>query len=109
MENTIKQLREANAALKAQRFGKDGRAKGGRVKDKGKDKGKGAGSAGLPWELRKPGVSGVTSNNEAICYGFQFGTCTEATPGGRCRRGRHVCAKTARGGTHGYMEQHSQE
>ena len=109
MENTIKQLREANAALKAQRVGKGGSAKGGRVKGKGKDKDKGAGSASLPWELRKPGVSGVTQNNEAICYGFQFGTCKEATPGGRCRRGRHVCAKLACGGTHGYLEQHSQD
>ena len=57
--------------------------------------GKGAGkdyrSPPVPQALL-PGKS-ITEDGNRICFGYKFGTCRDARPGERCKRGFHVCSK----------------
>ena len=58
-----------------------------------KDKGKGNTKFGLwkmPAALKEHGAP-CDDNNEALCYGYNLGTCTNAPSGGKCDKGRHVC------------------
>ena len=63
----------------------------GRNVGKGKDAGKDQGSPPVPQALL-PGKS-ITEDGDRICFGYNLGTCRDAKPGERCKRGFHVCSK----------------
>jgi hypothetical protein len=56
-----------------------------------KGKGKGKGKQNLPRAMI--GMHGKTEAGEAICYGFNLAGCAACSPGARCPKGFHVCAK----------------
>lgn len=72
--------------------------------DKGKGKGKSTGK--LPLPLRARGVASSDGEGNPVCFGFNLGSCTAAPPGGRCPKGRHVCALTTCGQSHAYVTTH---
>lgn len=77
-----KKLVAENEMLKAQSQGKG--------KAKGKDRGGGK-EAPLPRELI--GMSPTSTDNRSLCYGYNMkaGCSDKVEPGGRCRRGYHLC------------------
>jgi hypothetical protein len=81
-------------------FGK-GKGKGAKgppiVKDYGnKTKGKGKGKSKLPKGLI--GLHGKTADGDPICFGYNLAGCSGCSPGARCTKGYHLCAKCL--GTH---------
>ena len=83
-------------------FGKDGKGSGGRSSG---GKGKVRGPA-VPAELRGPGLSTIDADGEPICYRFNLGGCSEAPPGGKCKKGKHACALTSCRKPHSYSKSH---
>lgn len=72
---------------------------------KGRGKGKSSGRKGnqssrsmirMPVELI--GQNAMTKDNEPICFSFNLRGCKNASAGGKCEKGRHVCTKC--GGAH---------
>ena len=75
----------------------------GKSKGKGKVQGKNKGSPKMPLVLLNGGCRATTNAGDAICYGFNLGTCTNKVNAGRCERGYHVCALPKCGKHHGYV------
>ena len=72
-------------------------------KGKGKAQGKSKGSPKMPLVLLNGGCRATTNAGDAICYGFNLGTCTNKVNAGRCDRGYHVCALPKCGKHHAYV------
>ena len=71
---------------------KKGSGKGKGEKSKGSKKGKDT-KGPLPAELRIKGATAQDEDGNPICFGFNTAAgCSGAAPGGRCSKGRHVCA-----------------
>jgi len=87
-----------------------GNGKGKGQKGKGKDrKGSRSGEKGaLPSDLRFPGVEATDGNGQPICFAYNISGCDKAPPGGRCAKGRHVCALASCRQNHGYFSHHGQ-
>lgn len=75
----------------------------GKSKGKGKTQGKNKGSPKMPLVLLNGGCRATTNAGDAICYGFNLGTCTNKVNAGRCERGYHVCALPKCGKHHAYV------
>ena len=82
--------------------GHEGQRQDGQNK-KGRSKGK---SASIPNELRYPGVSAQDGEGSPICFTFNIKGWDAAPPGGRCNRGKHVCALATCRGAHGFLSHH---
>ena len=63
------------------------------TRPKGNQKGKGAGK-GRPQLSLPEGCTTKDGKKRPICFAFNLGGCSAAKPGGRCRRGMHVCWKS---------------
>jgi len=61
------------------------------------------GSPKMPLVLLNGGCRAITNAGDAICYGFDLGTCTNKVNAGRCDRGYHVCALPKCGKHHAYV------
>jgi hypothetical protein len=74
-------------------------------KGKGKSKRKGRGP-NVPKEL--VGKALETSDGRRICWPFNMQSgCKDATPGGQCQRGAHVCAEPGCGKPHSLLSHHN--
>ena len=60
-------------------------------KSKGKTQGKSKGSPKMHLVLLNGGCRATTNAGDAICYGFNLGTCTNKVNAGRCDRRYHLC------------------
>ena len=56
-------------------------------------KGKGKGKGKVPELITKLGGVGKNPEGENICFSYNISSCSDAGPGGKCKRGHHVCAK----------------
>ena len=56
-------------------------------------KGKGKGKGKVPQLITKLGGVGKNPEGENICFSFNISNCNDANPGGKCKRGHHICAK----------------
>ena len=56
-------------------------------------KGKGKGKGKVPQLITKLGGVGKNPEGENICFSFNISSCDDANPGGKCKRGHHICAK----------------
>ena len=95
-DSVSKQVQDAVAQAVAQalkkRGGGGGGDRGGNKGEDGKIKGKGKGSkTPRPKELFDMDIT--TKDGEPICFGFNLDGCDKATPGERCHKGFHVCAR----------------
>ena len=75
----------ANAAKKAAK-GDKGYSKG-----KSKSQGKGKEKSGKARRFDPLIQTSRRPDGEAICFGFQDGSCTECAPGEKCTKGWHIC------------------
>ena len=72
-------------------------------KGKGKSKGKNKVSPKMPLVLLNGGCRATTTAGDAICYGYNLGTCNNKVTSGRCDRGFHVCALPKCGKHHPFI------
>ena len=56
-------------------------------------KGKGKGKGKVPQLIAKLGGVGKNPEGENICFSYNISSCSDASPGGKCKRGHHICAK----------------
>ena len=56
-------------------------------------KGKGKGKGKVPQLIAKLGGVGKNPEGENICFSYNISSCSDAGPGGKCKRGHHICAK----------------
>lgn len=75
----------------------------GRGKGKGKSQGKSKGTPKMPLVLLNGGCRATTNAGDAICYGYNLGTCSNKVNAGRCERGYHVCALPKCGKHHAFV------
>ena len=85
----------------------NGKGKG-NSKGKSKKGGKSNDRGAIPNELRFPGLEGTDGNGQPICFAYNISGCDKAPPGGRCQKGRHVCALASCRQNHGYFSHHGQ-
>ena len=83
----IKQLENQLRNLHAKGGDSKGKSKGA----KGKRDRESRGTPSLPQGLI--GKNYKTSKGEPLCFNFNLQGCSDAKPGGRCRRGHHLCAE----------------
>ena len=61
--------------------------------DRGDKHGKGKGKGKVPQLITKLGGVGKNPEGENTCFSYNISSCSDAGPGGKCKRGHHVCAK----------------
>ena len=98
-----KRQRQAN---RAPGNGKGATSKGSFERPTGRGKGKDRSAPAVPLELRGPGMSTAEEDGTPLCYKFNISSCGDAPPGGKCRRGKHVCALTSCRKAHSYCANH---
>ena len=80
--------------------GSKGKGKDDKGKGKGKDD-KGRGKGNMPPAMLAAGCigfrKGANGTSEALCYGFNLGSCPLPVTNKRCKRGFHACAKPVNG------------
>ena len=103
LENSNRNLRNNKGGRGSKQSGKGGKnnAKGNSSAPKGKGKGKTTATRppqGLQGkEITKPG-------GKRVCFAYSLHGCTDASPGGRCHRGWHLCAEPGCAATHSLSE-----
>ena len=75
----------------------------GKSKGKGKQSTKSKVSPKMPLVLLNGGCRATTNVGDAICYGYNLGTCSNKVSSGRCERGYHVCALPKCGKHHPFV------